>query len=110
MERIRLTKQEKTVLRLLASGCNECPDAYPRHIFVSCIRSLEQKGLAKGAWQEGGEMEDARLTPFGREYLAENPSLRNPVDWRWVITTAIATVAALASIVALFVSCSLLNK
>lgn len=110
MEQIGLTKQEKTVLRLLASGCNECPDAYPRHIFVSCVRSLEHKGLAKGAWQEGGEMEDARITPFGREYLAENPSLRNPVDWRWVITTAIATVAALASIVALFVSCSLLNK
>lgn len=55
-------------------------------------------------------MVDARITPFGREYLAMNPSLRNPVDWRWVITTAIATVAALASIVALFVSCSLLNK
>ena len=109
MERIFLSKEEKTVLRMLANGCG-CPDTYPRHVFVSAVGSLEWKGLAQGAWTEGYDLDDARITRQGKVYLAQNPTLRNPVDWRWVITTAIATVAAVAGMAALFVSCSLLNK
>ena len=109
MERIFLSKEEKTVLRMLANGCG-CPDTYPRHVFVSAVGSLEWKGLAQGAWTEGYDLDDARITRQGKVYLAQNPTRRNPVDWRWVITTAIATVAAVAGMAALFVSCSLLNK
>lgn len=109
MERIRLSKQEKTVLRMLANGCG-CPDTYPRHIFVAAVGSLEKKGLAQGAWTEGHTLEDARITRQGLAYLSQNPALRNPVDRKWVVTTAIATVAAVAGIAALFVSCLLLNE
>lgn len=109
MKRIRLSSEEKTVLRMLANGCG-CPDIYPRHVFVSAVGSLERKGLAQGAWTEGYDLEDARITRQGKVYLAHNPTLRNPVDWKWAATTVIAALAAVAGVAALFVSCSLLNK
>lgn len=109
MERIRLSKEEKQVLRLLRDvAC--CPDTYPLHIFAACVDSLERKGLAKGAWDSGHKLVDARITAIGNTYLSLNPSLRNPVDWKWVITTVIAIVAAVAGVAALFVACSLLNR
>ncbi len=101
MERIHLTRREKETLRLIASGC-VCPPSYPLHLFVASVRTLELKGVVKGAWQDGGKLEDARLTAYGREYLALNPLLRNPIDWKWIITTAIALAAALAA----FFACS----
>lgn len=105
MERIRLSNNEKIVLRLVSSG-RDCPDSFPSYVFAGYVRSLERKGLAQGAYVEGGGVEAARLTPDGRLYLAENPKLRNPIDWRWIITTVIAVVAAGAAIAALFISCS----
>ena len=103
MERIRLSKEEKQVLRLLSNGMG-CPDTYPFHIFAACVDSLERKGLAKGAWAEGHKLVNACITGRGKAYLLANPSLRNPVDWKWVITTAIVAVAVL------FVACTLLNR
>ena len=42
MERIRLTRSEKEVLRLLGGGLG-CPDDYPRHVFPACAASLESQ-------------------------------------------------------------------
>lgn len=109
MERIKLTKDEKTVLRFLYNRCG-CPDIYPRHIFVSCVESLERHGLAKGAWTEWHNLEDARITPYGKNYISMNPNLRNPIDWKWVIATSVAVASAVFAAAALFVACSLLNK
>lgn len=109
MKRIRLSSEEKTVLRMLANGFG-CPDIYPLHVFVSAVGSLERKGLAQGAWTEEHDLDDARITRQGKVYLAHNPTLRNPVDWKWAATTVIAALAAVAGVAALFVSCSLLNK
>ena len=103
MERIRLSKQEKQVLRLLRSGAG-CPGTYPFHVFAACVYSLERKGLAKGAWAEGHKLAEACITSRGKAYLLAYPSLRNPVDWKWGITTAIVAVAVL------FVACTLLNR
>lgn len=103
MERIRLSKEEKTVLRLLAGGCG-CPDTYPHHVFVSCVEKLEMKGLAKGAWTEGHNLETARITPQGKAYVSQNPDLRNPVNWNLVSAT-IAVIGPIVSVVALFVAC-----
>lgn len=105
MERIRLTKDEKTVLRLLFNGCG-CPDTYPRHKFVSCVDSLERLGLAKGAWTEGHNLENACITPYGKAYMAFNPNLCNPIDWKWVIATSVAVASAVFAAAALFVACS----
>lgn len=104
MEKIKLSKDEKKVLRLLNGGCG-CPDAYPWHVFAACVDSLERKGLAKGAWASGHVLVDARLTSNGEAYLALNPGLRNPVDWQ-MVAVAVSVVGLAVSIVAMFVACS----
>lgn len=106
MEKIYLTKNEKSVLRLLNCG-RDCPDDFPRHIFSGCVDSLEKKGLVYGAWSEGHNLQSARITAKGKDYIALYPGLGNPIDWKWTITTAIALVGTVAAIVALFVACRL---
>jgi hypothetical protein len=106
MERVNLTKDEKRVLRLVAHGGDYSPALCPECTYIGCVRSLKRKGLVKGAYFEGGGVEATRLTDEGRMLLADNPKLTNPIDWRWVITTIIAVIGALAAIAALFVACS----
>ena len=101
MEGIKLSKDEKKVLLLVASG-GDCPDSFPAHVFAGCVRSLERKGLVKGAYIEGDGVEAARLTSYGRSFLAENPKLKNPLDCKWIITTAI-WITALTAIVMLII-------
>lgn len=105
MERIKLSKAEKIVLRLAALG-KECPGNFSRHIFIGCNRSLVRKGLVRAAFIEGGDIEASDLTPEGRCLFAENPQLRNPVDWKWIIATGIAIVGAITGIIALFIACT----
>ncbi len=105
MERIKLSKNEKKVLLLVSSG-QDCPDSFPAHVFAGCVRTLEIKGLIKGAYVEGGGVEAARLTSYGRTFLAENPKLRNPLDWKWIITTAIAVAGLITAIVFGCIACS----
>lgn len=104
MELIKLTKREKDVLRLLHT-IGGCPDTYPYDVFASCIESLEMKGLVKGAWREGHTLESARILPKGETYLSLNPSLRNPIDWKWVLTTGVSVIGTIVAIIALFVAC-----
>ena len=106
MKQIKLSKQEKQVLRLISSGI-VCPNTYPHHIFISCVDSLERLGLVKGLWNEGHELEDVRMTKYGKIYLATNPNLHNPIDWKWNITTIIAIASAIFGAMALFVVCSI---
>ena len=84
MRRIHLSRHEKEVLRLVASGVGSCPAAYPLHRFTSAVNALEGYGLIDAIKEEGGGIVDAVLTMEGRLYIAENPSLRNPVDWKIV--------------------------
>ena len=103
MERIKLSKGEKWVLRALS---NQGFDALSE-FDSAAVRSLDNKGLVRGAYTEGGGMEAARLTTMGKEYLRDNPKLRNPVDWKWVITTIFLAITAIATVATLFVACSL---
>lgn len=102
MERIHLTKDEKIVFRLISQG-EECPNGFPFHTFSRCVRSLERKGLVKGEYESGGGVIDVRLSPDGAIYLAENPSLSNPVDWKWITTTSIVAIGAIAAVLGLFI-------
>lgn len=107
MERVRLNKAEKTVLRMVANGIDHALAYYPEHKYNTAAHTLSCKGLVNAAFVEGGGVEAIRLTDYGRQYLSENPMLRNPIGWRWVISTAIA-IAGIA--IALLVSFSLMNK
>lgn len=109
MERIRLTRDEKVILRLI-HACEEVPNSVDRSLLIRCVWSLEDKGLVKGAWLEGHDLEDVRLTERGIVYICENPSLRNPVDWKWIATTIIAVLSLIVGSLALFISCSMWNK
>lgn len=104
MQRIRLTRNEKRVLRLLSADL-WCPDTMPYHKFAEGCIGLECKGLAKCAWASVHKLVDAIITTEGKVYIAENPSLRNPVDWKLAITTAITTGTLIVSIAALLTAC-----
>lgn len=105
MDRIKLTRTEKAVLRMVDSGQGACPATYPRHAFNLAVASLERKGLLRGAYKEGGDVVDSRISSLGRQYLSENPNLRNPLDWGKVGTAA-AIVSAVIGLVALFIACN----
>lgn len=106
MDRIRLTKAEKNVYRMIANGQGVCPAEYPSHTFNSAVRSLHRHELVQGSFAEGGGVVDSRLTPIGRQYLAENPRLTNPVDWGKV-GAIVGIIGTLFGIIALFVACTL---
>lgn len=105
MDRIRLTKAEKRVLRMIASGQGSCPAEYPLHEFNTAVRSLHRHELVQGSFAEGGNVVDSRLTTIGRQYLAENPRLANPADWG-KIGTIVGIIGTLFGIIALFVACN----
>ena len=105
MERIRLTKNEKRVFRMIASGQSVCPAEYPAHNFTSAVRSLQKHELVQGMFAEGGGVVDSRLTPIGRQYLAENPRLANPIDWGKV-GAIVGIIGTLFGIIALFIACN----
>lgn len=106
MERIKLSKQEKEVLRIVKSCGANCPSMYPLHVFNTCVHSLKRKGLVDASFVRGGNtVWTAKVSVYGRLYLIENPNLRNPIPWK-AISVIIALLAFIVSIIALFVSCS----
>ena len=88
MERIKLTKREKRVLRTLSQQGFYALSGFD----AIAIRSLEDNGLVKGAYLEGGGVDDAKLTNMGKVYLMDNPKLRNPIDWKWVVAIVVVVV------------------
>lgn len=80
MERVRLTKEEKAVLRML-QNTDVCPTTYPKSKFNGAVRSLQCKGLARGFRSEEVGLACSVLTDEGKLYLATNPRLTNPINW-----------------------------
>lgn len=107
MERIRLSKSEKEVFRLVANCKGKRPATYPAHTFNQAAHSLKQKGLAVVKFYTNREVCTIYLTDMGKQYLSENPSLRNPVDWAKV-SAITAIVSLLVSLLVALVGCSLL--
>ena len=107
MERVKLSKQAKTALKSLRGGVVACPESMIQSDFNSGARELQSHGLAVCHEEENRNVEAVRLTDKGKLYLEDNPHLYNPIDWKWVVTTAIVVVAAVAAIAALFVSCAI---
>ena len=56
------------------------------------ICTIYSYGLVKGAYLEGGGVDDAKLTNMGKVYLMDNPKLRNPLDWKWVVAIVVVVV------------------
>lgn len=105
-KRIKLSDDAKFVLRLLNNGQYTCPKATPFATFNDGAHELASNHLAFCHEEEGGNVEIARLTDAGKLYISQNPDLRNPVDWKWVIST---TITAIGTILMVFVACKVLN-
>lgn len=103
MDRIKLTKREKHVLRALSSNNANALCEFD----IPAINRLMTLGLVRAAFIEGHRLEAAELTTMGKQYLYDNPHLRNPIDWKFIVTTTLAAIAAAAAVAALFVACSL---
>lgn len=88
MERIKLTKREKRALRTISQQ----GFAALSELDAAAIRSLDRLGLVQGAYIEGGGVDDAKLTNMGKVYLMDNPKLRNPIDWKWVVAIVVVVV------------------
>ena len=93
MERIKLTKREKNVLRLLRDGNSEALSEFD----APSVEHLAHLGLVRRAGVEGAGFDDARLTNMGKEYFNDNPRLANPIDWKWV--AVLSAYAALLGVV-----------
>ena len=89
MERIRLTKREKRVLKTLHRQDFTALSEFD----TASVRSLSTHGLVHAAYIEGGGIEDAKLTNMGKAYMQLNPKLRNPVNWPAVLSIAALTFA-----------------
>lgn len=105
MERIRLTRNEKKILRLIADGHTACP-AYAEIENAYAVWILESFGLVCATYEEGGDIVDVRMTAKGFAYMNSNPRLFNHVNWMKVAT--IALIAAITAIAVLFVSCEII--
>lgn len=93
MERIKLSKNEKRILRELNRGASikDIREIMHRDIVSGNCYLLETKGLVRCGYIEGGDVEAVALTRFGKDYATLNPTLRNPIkiDWLYVATIAI---------------------
>ena len=102
MEKIRLTKAEKAVLREIANT----PITTPEHkdeAYICALHDLEQKGFVDCSMLKQAVMR-AGLTTYGFAYLHSNPKLRNPLPWDKIFGGA-SIIAAIAAVAALFVGC-----
>lgn len=107
MERIYLTRTEKRILMHVSSNREKQPGDITPIMFRYSLATLQEKGLVQCKFNYD-EVLAASLSVKGRAYLEQNPSLRNPIDWKGIITIIATTITAIATTVALFVACTIL--
>lgn len=72
--------------------------------FAHACQGLQDKGFVCVCWATGHEVVAVDLTDAGLLYIEQNPHLYNPVDWKWIITTAIAFATLITT---LFIGCKM---
>ncbi|MBP3353029.1 MAG: hypothetical protein J6L02_00040 [Bacteroidales bacterium] len=102
MERIKLSKEEKLVFLHVAKYENKQPRNITLVMFHYCLATLKEKGLVDFRANYEVILE-AGLTVKGASYLEQNPKLKNPIDWKWIIPNLILAITAIATIIGLFI-------
>ena len=101
MNKIRLNKKEKEILRKLQADTYVSPVPTDD---VKYFEKLESLGLVShlSLDQQVSELYGPELTEGGTNYLKFNPKLKNPgLDWKWIvgIVTTLFTAIAIPLIV-----------
>ena len=107
MERIKLTKDEKSVFRHVIKNGGKQPMELSPDVFIDSLSTLQEKGLVKCKFNYD-EVLDAKLTVKGAVYLRRNPKLKNPIDWLTIIIAVSTAITAIAAVISIFVRCSFL--
>lgn len=105
MERIKLSKNEKRLLRNVGADLDYWPEGLSDQEITHSLSSLENKKLVRVAWSSGMTPVASELTDYGRAYLDNNPHLFNPVSWKWIIATFISFATLVVAIIALCIAC-----
>lgn len=101
MERIELSKKQRTIYKAIA--CGEYPNVCNKEDIEDII-VLREMGFVHGTNVMSGDIVAMRLTDSGRAYLHQNPKLKNPSVWqdkKYIINTVISLLALGISIIAL---------
>ncbi len=106
MERIKLTKTEKRVLLHGQENGEKVPRNISLVMFHYCLSILQEKGLVDFKTNYD-EVVRAGLTVKGSAYIEQNPKLKNPTDWKGIITLITTAITAIATTLALFIVCNL---
>lgn len=107
MERIKLSKAEKQVLRELHRGNNNIPIGMDNYTYVDAVLSLTEHKLAKSIVEYDTKVVDVKITAKGYAYMRDNPSLINPINWN-IVTAIATTITSIITFLALFISCSII--
>ena len=101
MEKVQLSKEEKRLLKELASGNY---NKLVQRKDIGVINLLGVKGFIHSIETFDGPVVTG-LSDYGKAYLEENPKLRNPSifdDKKYIINTITSLVALTVAIIALF--------
>lgn len=104
MQKIKLTKAEKAIIRELNKKPIRKGDEYKPIEYIEALDSLEEKGLVTASVLSESKVLEAQLTKKGRIYIKSNPKLTNPIPWSSIFGCA-SIIAAAAGVAALFVGC-----
>ena len=104
--RMHLNRIEKLLLKNINNGDFSMPRNITTNQYHHALSTLQEKGLIifKSNYDQ---IEDAKTTIKGRAYIDSNPKLKNPIDWKWIITTILMAITAIASTLALFIACNM---
>ena len=97
MERYEFSETEKQLLRVLSENKTpeELEQLFDTDVLEAHLSRLQELEMAVAHFSEDGVVA-AWLTPKGSAYMKENPRLRNPVNYQWIM----AMIALLSLIVA----------
>lgn len=112
MDAVKLTKDEKRVLKLAEMRYSKQPQEFSRSEYTRLVRQLKRKGLVDAVFVIGDRVSVIWLTDYGLDYLQDNPKMQKPLtaeDLRKFINDIrlmIALILGLAGVIAVFVACN----
>lgn len=109
MERIYLTSKERQILKIIFATDETNLALLRKKKFIIPLMDLRDKGFIEYSTDGDDLIDDIVITRYAVKYCKHNPYFKNPFNWQLcqLIVTIILTIA---TIIGLFIGCTLLNK